>query len=161
ECANAPTVQVNTTWSCSPALYAHGNTLGASGSLPTVTGAGCGTTDDDVWFKFTASSAIHVISLNNIVGSSSSVSLNHGLYSGPCDAFVKLYCSTNTESVATNLTPGETYWVRIYTAASTAGQHATFDLCINTPPPPGPNDECENAVPVAVNPDSKCTLKTY
>ncbi|OYU78985.1 MAG: hypothetical protein CFE23_16135, partial [Flavobacterium sp. BFFFF1] len=160
ECANALNVQVNPLWECNPALNTAGSTLGATTSTPAVTGTGCGTTDDDVWFSFTATNNIHIIDINDIVGTSTAVALNHSLFSGPCDALVKLYCSTATESVATGLTPGQVYHIRVYTAANTAGQSATFNVCVSTPPPPATNDDCSAAINAVVNATSKCTLTT-
>ncbi len=160
ECVNAATVQVNPLWECNPTLNTAGSTLGASPSTPAVTGAGCGGTDDDIWFSFTATNNIHIININDIVGSSAAVVLNHSLFSGPCDNLVKLYCSTAAESVATGLIPNQVYYIRVYTAGTTAGQSATFNVCVSTPPPPATNDECANAINVTPNLTSKCTLTT-
>ncbi len=156
-CANAQEVGVNPIWECSVALNQPGNTLGATPSTtPTTPGTGCGTTDDDVWFRFTATNNIHIINLNSIVGTPASVTLNHSVYSGTCDAPVLKYCSNQLESVATGLTPNEVYYIRVYSSGNTAGQSATFNVCVSTPPPPATNDECGAAIPITVNTNSKC-----
>ncbi len=158
-CAGATNVPVNPTWTCEPAFNVGGSTLGATASTPPAnTGAGCGTTDDDVWFSFTAISATQVININNIVGTTTTTALNHSLFSGTCDNLTQIYCSTATTRVVNGLTVGQTYFIRVYTAASTAGASATFTVCINTPPPPSGNDLCANAIPVPVNPSSTCNV---
>ncbi|MCZ8217239.1 MAG: hypothetical protein O9262_13425, partial [Cyclobacteriaceae bacterium] len=162
ECENAINALINPDWACNPSLNNPGNTLGATGSLPTITGTGCGTTDDDVWYKFTATSTAHVISLNDILPTpnTATVTLNHMVLSGVCGTLVKTYCSTDTQSVATGLVVGQTYYIRVYTAGSTAANSATFNLCIGTPPPPATNDECATALPAVVNELSECLLTT-
>jgi gliding motility-associated-like protein len=154
ECLFAIDVPVNPAQVCIQNVA--GNTFGATLSTPTLTGAGCTTTDDDVWFKFVATNNIHIININTIVGTPTTVTLNHSVLSGACGSLVNMYCSDPDESVATGLTVGQTYYVRVYTAGSVAGQFATFNVCIKTPPPPGTNNECATAIPVTVNLTGRC-----
>lgn len=166
ECLNAVNVPVNPrntptiTYDCVQQVAA--STLGASNSGLTITGAGCGTSDDDVWYSFVATNDIHVININDVVPfpATATVTLNHTVFSGVCGTLVKLYCSTNQLSVAVGLTVGTTYYIRVYTSGSTAGQSATFNLCVNTPPLPATNDECATAINVPVNTLPECTLTT-
>jgi len=161
-CDGAIDVPVNPNQICT--LVTLGNTLGATPSLPAGTGANCGTTDDDVWFKFVATNNIHIINTsNNIVEtpSTATIAINHSLWSGSCTGgLVNLYCSAGPDSVATGLTIGDTYYIRAYSAGSTAGQSATFDVCVKTPPPPATNNECATAIPLTVNPSSTCNSTT-
>ncbi|WP_298151864.1 T9SS type A sorting domain-containing protein [Flavobacterium sp.] len=156
----ATTLQINPAWVCNPTLDTAGNTLGATPSPPTVTGTACGGTDDDVWFRFVATSNIHIIDINDIVSTSATVVLNHSLFSGSTDNLVKLYCSATSESVATGLTVGATYFLRVYTSGTTAGQSSTFNVCLSTPPPPATNDECAAAIMVEVSSNSMCETTT-
>jgi gliding motility-associated-like protein len=158
ECAFATPVPVNPAQVCLQNVA--GNTLGATSSTPAITGAGCTTTDDDVWFSFVATNTIHMINLNTIVGTPNTVTLNHSVFSGSCASLVNMYCSTTSESVAIGLVVGNTYYVRVYTAGSTAGQSASFNICIKTPPPAATNNECANAIPVTVNLNAVCASVT-
>ena len=153
ECVASTVVPVNPTRAC--VAFASGNTLGASQSLPlSTTGNGCGTTNDDVWFTFIATSNIHIITISNIVGGT--LDINHSLYSGnDCSALTQLYCSNPNVSIATNLTAGNVYKIRVYTNGSVVTQTATFDICITTPPPIT-NDNCADAQPVVVNNGLEC-----
>lgn len=159
-CEGALDVPVNPNQVCN--VKTAGNTLGATPSLPAGVGAGCTTTDDDVWFKFVATNDIHIINISGILPSPSTatIAVNHAFLSGSCGTLTNVYCSTAAESVATGLVIGQTYYIRVYTAGSVAGQSVTFNVCIKTPPPPGPNNECANALPVVVNPSSVCNTST-
>ncbi|MFD2908327.1 gliding motility-associated C-terminal domain-containing protein [Flavobacterium ardleyense] len=127
ECINAVTAPVNSNASC---LQTVGGTItGATASLPA---SNCsGTSNDDVWFKFTATSNIHFVSLINVAGSTTD--LYHVVYSGTCNNLTRLYCSDDNSSTANNLVIGETYYIRVYSYSSTVGQDTVFDLCIGTP----------------------------
>jgi gliding motility-associated-like protein len=155
ECINAITAPVNTTTLCT--LTASGALIGATASTQ---GNTCsGTDDDDVWFQFTATSTQHTISLLNIAGSTTD--LFHVVYSGSCGSLTQLYCSDPNTSTASNLTPGQTYFIRIYSYTSTPGQTTTFTLCIGTPVPPPTcinnqpaGNTCQTATPI-------CNLNGY
>ena len=70
---------------------------------------------------------------------------------------MEMYCDTNAESVASGLTIGETYKIRVYTSTATPLQTSTFDVCVGTPPPSPVNDDCANATIAPVNPGEECT----
>jgi hypothetical protein len=129
ECANATTLSINSNTTCS--LFTNGNVINATQSLPTNTCVG--TANDDVWFKFTATSSTHLISLINFTAGTTD--LVHSVYSGTCGALTILYCSDPNSSVASNLTVGQTYYIRIYTWTATSNQTSTFQVCIGTPTP--------------------------
>jgi gliding motility-associated-like protein len=129
ECASATNVIVNDDALCSN--FVIGSLFGATGSLPVTT---CpGTADDDIWFKFTATSVKHYINIFDEIGSVTD--LNVVVYSGTCTSLVQQSCqvgNAENESILTGLTVGQTYYVRIYTATATPGQTVTFKLCIGT-----------------------------
>jgi gliding motility-associated-like protein len=130
ECINATVAPVNPTTECVQTVP--GSLIGATASP---NGNTCfGSDDDDVWFQFTATSNQQSISLINAAGSTTD--LYHVLYSGTCDALTQMYCSDPNQSIATGLTIGETYFIRVYSWTATAGQTSTFDVCIGTIPPP-------------------------
>lgn len=152
ECNNAEVLGVNPDYSC--AVSGSGTVSGATESSQS---NGCsGTADDDVWFSFVATNSTHVIDLYNIVGSVTD--MYHSVYSGSCGALgAALVCSDPNHSTLTGLTPGNTYYVRVYTYTSTPLQTTNFDICVGTPPPPPANDNCPGAYSVNVNADGSCT----
>ncbi|PKP15469.1 MAG: adhesin, partial [Bacteroidetes bacterium HGW-Bacteroidetes-23] len=132
ECENAIPVPVNPDTNCGTVVG--GTVIGATASSQP---NGCpfsGTDDDDVWFEFVAVTTTHSIDLLNVTGSTGD--LYHILYEGDeCGNLTQLNCSDDNQSVASNLTPGQTYKIRVYTYFSGA-QTTTFDVCIGTIPPP-------------------------
>lgn len=152
DCTGAINVPVNPGITC---------TTSVSGTIDNATASsqanGCfGTADDDVWYSFVATSTAHYINLNNVAGSTTD--LYHNVYSGTCAApGTALVCSDPNSSTVSGLTIGNTYYVRVFSWTSTAGQTSTFDICIGTPPPPPANDNCSGATNVPVNPGVICT----
>lgn len=137
-----------------------GSTAGATGSpVP----AGCNTcywADDDVWFTFTATQPNHSIRISNIAMANdpnTPDALYINVFDGSCGNFTLLqtfdYYGNDGSRVLTNLTPGETYYIRLFSVF--AQQGITFDICISSPLPP-PNDECAGAVAVTANPGLTC-----
>ena len=151
-CVDAITVPVNADLSCAQIVTSTIYSATASPEPSTCTG----TEDDDVWFEFVATGPTHTINLQNINGGTTD--LVHAVYSGDdCATMTQMYCSDPNNSIATGLTPGNTYKVRVYSWTGTANQTSVFDICIGTPPPPPANDECADAVTVLTNPDLTCT----
>jgi gliding motility-associated-like protein len=154
ECAGAITAPVNPTMICEDIV--DGSVQSATASPEANT---CSNTadDDDVWFEFTATATTHIVELKNITGSSTDV--YHAVYVGDvCGTLTQLYCSDPNYSLATGLTVGQTYKIRVWTNTTTLNQTTAFQLCVSTPPPPPTNDECSTAIVVPVNQNSTCTL---
>ncbi|UKN03649.1 T9SS type A sorting domain-containing protein [Paracrocinitomix mangrovi] len=153
ECSGAINVPVNPDFSCSS--VASGTINLATASSQNTASCG-GTEDDDVWFSFTATGTTHTIDLINITNGTTD--LYHSVWTGTCPSLTVVAgsCSDPNSSTLTGLTPGTTYYVRVYSWTSTSGQTTDFDICIGTPPPPPANDECSGATPVTVNPDQNC-----
>ena len=154
DCANAIVAPVNADFSCSNRVF--GSTVGATQSIPNTTGTGCTGTNDDVWYKFIAGQETHFINVNILSGNSSTVALSHAVFSGACDTLTLLYCSTQSNSTAMGLIPGQEYYVRIYTAGVAVGDYANFNLCIKSPPPPAENEDCATAMPIIANIGGTC-----
>ncbi|HEX9980476.1 MAG TPA: choice-of-anchor L domain-containing protein, partial [Flavobacterium sp.] len=131
ECSTAIVVPVNGDQSCAQTVS--GTVIGATPSnQPNTCG---GTPDDDVWFTFTATGTVHTINFSDFGGSTSD--LFHVVYQGnSCGTMTQLYCSDFEESIANNLTPGQTYFIQVYTWTDTPNQTSTFNVCIGTIPPP-------------------------
>ncbi len=128
DCSGATALTVNPDLSC-------GTTTAGTIAWATdsgVTGSGCsGTDDDDVWFSFVATNTTHHVDLINVSGSTTD--LYHAVYDGSsgCGSLgAAISCSDPDSSTLTGLTPGNTYYVQVYSYTSTAGQTTTFDVCI-------------------------------
>ncbi|TXF77638.1 T9SS type A sorting domain-containing protein [Chryseobacterium sp.] len=152
-CANAIALTVNPSLTCTTTTP--GNTLGATQSQAA---SPCfGNPDDDVWYSFVATNPSHVITLSNVVatGTSTSTDTYFQVLSGTCGTLTSVLCSDPLSATANGLTPGQTYYVRVYSYAG-PGANQSFNICISTPPPPPANDDCANAVSLTVNPDMNC-----
>jgi hypothetical protein len=118
------------------------NTVEATTFSATQSQPGCaGTADDDVWFKFTANRASYVLDVTpedfNLYG----IGFVYELYSGSCGSLASIKCDTvkpDKLDQIKNLTVGQTYYLRLYTASAT--QYSHFKLAIYKS-----NDECEGA----------------
>lgn len=114
---------------------------------------GCtGNADDDVWYKFVASATSHSIT---VTGSPTFDPVLQ-FFSGTCSALISGGCVDNTLSgqsesmVASGLTIGTTYYIRVYHYAAGSGS-GTFTICLNNPPTPPANDNCAAAINLPVN----------
>ncbi|MBI2258104.1 MAG: T9SS type A sorting domain-containing protein [Flavobacteriia bacterium] len=155
ECLNAINSIVNVDNNCTS--ITEGSTAGATASIQAGCGAPGNGDDDDVWYRFTATSSTHNIGLNNIYGST--IDLYHSVYSGTCAAIgAPLYCSDLGTS-ASGLVIGNVYYIRVYTTVTTS-QATWFELCISMPPPQPPvpiNNQCSGIiqycqqVPITIN----------
>ncbi|MDG1333387.1 MAG: gliding motility-associated C-terminal domain-containing protein [Crocinitomicaceae bacterium] len=137
-CTAAITLNVNST--CTNTL---GTTDGASETL-----AGCsGSADDDVWYSFVATNSLQNVQVQPI----GNLDLVFQVYEGTCGSLVSLACIDNTftgqteQSDIVGLTPGLTYFVRVYDYYQ--GTTGDFNICITGTPTPTPtNDEPCNAI---------------
>ncbi|MGE8554460.1 MAG: T9SS type A sorting domain-containing protein [Chryseobacterium jejuense] len=151
ECTTAVALTVNTDMNCGTKTSGH--TFEATDSGLSVDPC-YGEADDDVWYKFTATSVSHVISLSNMVsiGSEESYSLMFQVLNGDCSNLANVECSDYDEvKVISGLTVGETYYVRVFTDGG-IGEAQSFDICIGTMPPPPINDECSGALAASTFP---------
>ena len=136
---------------CSPTA---GTTLGATTSAVAVSCVG--TANDDVWYKFVATSTIHKVQVTASTGFAAVVEVMTST-AGACGSILNLACGNaaiiGTPVVVTlpGLTIGNTYFVRVYDFFAVAPATPTFDICVVTiPAPPVPtNDLCANAIGVA------------
>ncbi|MEJ5052603.1 T9SS type A sorting domain-containing protein [Chryseobacterium culicis] len=150
ECDNAIVLTVNPDLNCS--VVTMGQTAGATASG----GAGVpctGNPDDDVWFKFVATSTSHRISLINIVPTGAFYAdslINFQVFKGTCGNLTNFKCSYPTMSNITGFTVGETYYVRVYSYGGPESNQ-NFNICVGTIPPPV-NDDCSGALMASVFP---------
>lgn len=155
DCDGAITALVNENENCT--LINPGTLEGATTS--NVPNTCPGTANDDVWFQFTATATSHLIQFDNIQGAPTNI--NHAVFEGvDCDSLINISCSDPNQSLVQNLTIGDTYYIRVYSSGTIPFVTTTFDLCISQLPEPPVNDECDEAIVVAVNTDDTCTLTT-
>lgn len=121
DCSGAAYAIVNQNLECTQTV--RGSLLGATASTPATTCGGGAS--DDVWFSFIATSQSHIVSFNNVTDDAD---LEYAVYRGVCGTLTQQSCNA-----ATNLTPGTTYYIRIFSGVSTP-QNISFDLCIGTLP---------------------------
>ncbi|NND31670.1 MAG: hypothetical protein HKN76_03700 [Saprospiraceae bacterium] len=151
ECATA--IAITQTTACTSTA---GTSQLASKSLT----ACVGTADDDVWYKFvaTGSSATVAVTGNNDYDPVLE------LFSA-CGMAIGGSCTNNngpggTETYqASQLTPSNTYYIRVYHFSDQVPDDWTFNICVYGMPAP-PNDECAGAVVLSVNSDANCNLTT-
>ena len=110
---------------------------------------GCsGFSDDDVWFKFTATNSVQ----NIIVEPSENMDPVVEVFSGTCGSLTSIYCiddgfmGQNESATLVGLIPGQTYYVRVYDYYNSTGGFP-FQICIYGPTTSTPvNDECTTAI---------------
>ena len=158
-CAGAIGLTVNSNLACT--VTTNGTTVGATQSpdaAPTCSASGI---DDDVWYSFVCTQATQQV---KITAASNPCAI--AVYSGACGSLAQISgaCATTSSGTATlnftGMTVGNTYYIRVYTTASSA-TNATFTMCVGTPPPPPANDECVNAIAFPTIPtDQSCANVT-
>ncbi len=129
-----------------------------STTLATQSMAACaGTADDDVWFRFTATNAVHRVKIINKVAlaGGTSTDMLFQVFSGTCGTLTSLVCSDPDSANVYNLTPGTEYYVRVYNWSN--GNYTQFDICVGTPPPPPANDNCTAPVTLTPSAGTTCT----
>lgn len=151
DCAAAVTLTVNPDFSCT--AFTAGTTVAATASTETAPSCAASGTNDDVWYKFTATNAAHRVALNNVSGSTD---MAMAAYSGVCGSLVQVTCSDPNVMDLTGLTPGAEYTVRVWTLTSTSTTRASFEICVGTPPPPPANDDCSAAVVLTPSSTGMC-----
>ncbi|UOQ72589.1 hypothetical protein [Hymenobacter cellulosilyticus] len=145
-CANAVTLTPATTGAACTAATS-GTVEGATGT--TGLAAPTGTADDDVWYRFTATSTVHTITLT---GTGNYV---QEILTGSCATPTSVGFSDPNAKTYTGLAVGTSYLVRVYSFGSVpvTGTAGAFTICVTSGAPPA-NDACANAVtltPEALN----------
>ncbi|RTQ49590.1 T9SS type A sorting domain-containing protein [Hymenobacter gummosus] len=133
ECSGAVALTVGQPGdACSAVTY---TTSGATAS--TVTSSCTAIADGDVWFSFVAGGPRHTITVVPTFDFDAVIELRSGSCPGTsvsCQNASSSGGGAGTEAlIATGLTPGQTYLVRVYSAVAGAGS-GNFDICITTPP---------------------------
>lgn len=114
-----------------------------------------GTADDDVWYSFIAPAGVSALwySFTPISGATD---MTIQVYSGSCSQLLPAGCYGNESGVISNLTPGFTYYLRVYTYYSNVASE--YNLCLRRPVA---NDNCSGAFPFPAIPgDGACASAT-
>lgn len=118
--------------------------------------------DDDVWFKFTATTSAHLLKISDVAAAhGTSTYRNIQVFEGVSNApGTNILCSAMTmeEKFLTGLKVGTTYFVRVSSWAENS--RINFKLCVSTPAAPPANDEPARAVSLTVNSDIECKSTT-
>lgn len=115
-----------------------GNTKGATASPEA---AACGTPDDDLWYKFTATEARSLIQLQSTGSFNGAFQVfDGGAGGGACASKTLVVCvndvsASGLDSVTLNTTVGNTYFIRVYHAGTGAVINDSFSLCITSARP--------------------------
>ncbi|MFN5984697.1 MAG: T9SS type A sorting domain-containing protein [Fluviicola sp.] len=116
----------------------------ANGGNPTCASPGA----PDVWYQFVAPAGG---SVNIQLTAGTITDSGMGLYNGPCGSPTQISCDDDggaglmSQINATGLTPGVTYFIRVWQFSSGTG---TFSICLQTPPPPPTNVNCSIPNPI-------------
>jgi len=156
-CDAAENLTVNADLNCG--VVSAGTTVSATPSVdpiptPSCSPAGAG---DDVWYSFVATTSAHSITFSNVTGGTTLLASE--VYGGSCTALTSMGCFTNNNYSVGGLTPGETYYVRVWTTSTSTTLGANFNICVGTPPPPPSNDDPCGAILLTANPT--CNYETY
>lgn len=151
-CASAQLITID-----SVCNYMMGTVDGATQSEPADT---CGSFTSaaafDVWYKFVADSVAVEIKVKGSSSFDVVLALKDSCGGNTLDC-ADLTGSGGTETIVTNgLTPGNTYYVRVYDYGNALPQTPEFEICIALPPPPPANDDCVNSIMLTV--DSVCNF---
>lgn len=132
ECSTAFALSVNPTSVCTTST--NGTTVVATQSQ-----SGCaGVADDDVWFSFVATSALHSVTVTPDTLNDAVLQI----FNGSCGSLSSIVCqdltASNSQEVATvsGLTIGATYYLRVYSYGSNSSNRGTFSVCVTTPVDP-------------------------
>ncbi|WP_432672671.1 DUF7619 domain-containing protein [Flavobacterium sp. SM2513] len=144
ECVNAIPLIINSDLNCVQTTA--GSITGATASAEASNCAG--EEDDDVWYSFVATKTNHIITLQNIVGTATT--LNSSLYSGDCESLTFISCSSTNQTYIQNLIQGTTYKLRVW-SSSNQTQDIQFTICVTTPAQPIIANTTQYTVPQLVN----------
>lgn len=133
----APTVLTPAASGSSTCTTTNGTTFGAGASTTAVC---TGQADDDVWYRFTANSTSHQVTVDGVVNFNAVLQVLSGTCAG---TFTSLACinATGSDGVETaslsGLTIGTQYFVRVYHNGTGAGVLAanSFTVCVTSTPP--------------------------
>lgn len=154
-CTTAVTLTSST--SCSNYF---GSTTGATQSMSAITCGGTGTSDDDVWFQFTAVATSHTIKVQSLGSFDAVIDVRSGACTGTNIACLDGSGVGGLETLTVpGLSIGTTYIIRIYHYGVGEGG-GQFDICVTHVAQTGPvNDYCDNSYIISLTSSLSCTYQ--
>ncbi|MBL8001461.1 MAG: hypothetical protein JNL05_05825, partial [Flavobacteriales bacterium] len=132
DCAGAITLTPGTT--CVPGV--NQVTDNTTSTTPSAQTAVCGTPDDDMWYKFTATSTATNVEATGTGTFDVAVQVfDGGVAPGSCGSMTSVACQNSTfggqtEILSLTTVVGNTYFVRVYHAGTGSVPGETFTLCV-------------------------------
>ena len=112
------------------------NSVATSSATASSQAASCGTPDDDVWYKFDASTTSIALSAVGTGAFDAALQVfDGGVSPGNCGTMTSISCTNattagGTESLTASTVIGNTYYVRVYHAGTGSAVGETFDICV-------------------------------
>lgn len=155
DCGDSIALTINTDDTCT--IFTSATNAGATQSVTDPTACSAANNTNDVWFSFVASNSTIILEYLNIteaIGGGGTIQATE-LLEGNCGSFTSLACYNTNYVTLTNLTVGNTYYIRNNTRLN--GEYAqNYDICLKEPPAPPANDACLNATALTVSTDGAC-----
>jgi hypothetical protein len=115
-----------------------------------------GENNDDIWYKFTATTATIVLNLKNVINNETGngATAGYALYESLCPTSnATISCNTigsagGGEHIINGLRPGAEYYLRLWSTLA-GGNTVSLDVYVFTVPPAS-NDNCANAIMIDV-----------
>jgi hypothetical protein len=155
ECSGAIALTGLTTPGCNTGTNSiTNNTQGATASPDAVV---CNLPDDDLWYKFTATSTTTSISLKGTGAFDGVFQLyDAGVFPGSCGTKTSLSCTNAAgagaeEAINATTIVGNTYFVRVYHALTGSVAGEDFTICVSAAPP-----QCVTVPTAPANASSSC-----
>ncbi|MDG5491182.1 T9SS type A sorting domain-containing protein [Psychroserpens sp. SPM9] len=160
DCGDAINLTVNTDDTCT--ILTNASNAGATESAGDL--SSCSSTNtNDVWFSFVATEEIIILEYLNLESApgfpAGGIFQSTELLSGDCGTLTSLACYTSSYVTFTNLTIGNTYYIRNKTNLGSSQQN--FDICLREAPAAPANDECANAVTLTTSTDDSCDNQVF
>jgi len=127
DCSNATTLNYN--------VAKTGETVSWATNSGVAVAPCSGVADDDVWYKFVATSTSANIALSSLGNNLMSSGVNVQVFSGSCGSLTSIGCGTTSVTVNSLTTsPSTTYYVRVYsTGSGNIASAADFGILVTDP----------------------------
>jgi len=149
------------------------NTFAATPSLVPATNCGGAEANDDVWYKFVATSKQYIFLVSDITATIGIVgnividiynggvsgAPNCNIVNGQSQKCYTILTGTPKQFIDSNFIPGNTYYVRAWTWGN--GNFGTFKLGLMAVPPPPSNDDCSGAINLIPQPYSNACSSPF
>ncbi|MFD1014349.1 T9SS type A sorting domain-containing protein [Winogradskyella rapida] len=156
DCDAPISLDINTDGSCT--IVTSATNAGATESvLDPNTCASITNNTNDVWFSFEATSEtiiLEYLDIAAVIGGGGTIQATE-LLEGSCGALTSLNCYITNYVTLSDLTIGNTYYIRNNTRVS--GEYAqSYNICLREAPEAPVNDECTGAIEFFASTDDSC-----